>query len=154
MTTYYLYSESFFSSVFVFLFLVVFSLTGLPVSGSNFGFDGETYSSGYSSILFLNIFKVKSPTTGSFGSSSSFKTLTIPKTIKTITPIPIALDKTALNKEITNLNGKNAKINDVDVNNPSATERFQPGDRVVVNGSVSDIEFFKIFVDTEQLPNQ
>jgi CPA2 family monovalent cation:H+ antiporter-2 len=40
------------------------------------------------------------------------------------------------------------------VNNPSATERFQPGDRVVVNGSVSDIEFFKIFVDTEQLPNQ
>lgn len=32
------------------------------------------------------------------------------------------------------------------VNNPKATEKFKPGDRVVVNGSVGDIELFKIFV--------
>lgn len=32
------------------------------------------------------------------------------------------------------------------VNNPRATESFRPGDRVVVNGSVGDIELFKIFV--------
>ena len=36
------------------------------------------------------------------------------------------------------------------VNNPSATECFHPGDRVVVNGSVGDIELFKIFVAPEQ----
>ncbi len=35
------------------------------------------------------------------------------------------------------------------VNNPRATETFQPGDRVVVNGSVSDIELFKIFVSPQ-----
>jgi len=38
------------------------------------------------------------------------------------------------------------------VNNPKATEKFQPGDRVVVNGSVGDIELFKIFVDAERSP--
>ena len=32
------------------------------------------------------------------------------------------------------------------VNNPRATESFKPGDRVVVNGTVGDIELFKIFV--------
>ncbi len=36
------------------------------------------------------------------------------------------------------------------VNNPKATERFNPGDRVVVNGSVGDIELFKIFVAPAQ----
>ena len=36
------------------------------------------------------------------------------------------------------------------VNNPKATESFKPGDRVVVNGSVGDIELFKIFVAPAQ----
>lgn len=36
------------------------------------------------------------------------------------------------------------------VNNPRATESFKPGDRVVVNGSVGDIELFKIFVAPAQ----
>lgn len=36
------------------------------------------------------------------------------------------------------------------VNNPKATEKFKPGDRVVVNGSVGDIELFKIFVAPAQ----
>ena len=36
------------------------------------------------------------------------------------------------------------------VNNPRATESFKPGDRVVVNGSVGDIELFKIFVAPPQ----
>ena len=36
------------------------------------------------------------------------------------------------------------------VNNPSAKESFKPGDRVVVNGSVGDIELFKLFVAPEQ----
>ena len=36
------------------------------------------------------------------------------------------------------------------VNNPRATESFRPGDRVVVNGSVGDIELFKIFVAPAQ----
>lgn len=36
------------------------------------------------------------------------------------------------------------------VNNPKATESFRPGDRVVVNGSVGDIELFKIFVAPAQ----
>ena len=36
------------------------------------------------------------------------------------------------------------------VNNPRATESFKPGDRVVVNGSVGDIELFKIFVAPTQ----
>lgn len=37
------------------------------------------------------------------------------------------------------------------VNNPSAQESFKPGDRVVVNGSVGDIELFKLFVAPEQV---
>lgn len=32
------------------------------------------------------------------------------------------------------------------INNPLATERLQSGDRVVVNGSMEDIEFFKVFL--------
>ncbi len=36
------------------------------------------------------------------------------------------------------------------VNNPKATESFRPGDRVVVNGSVGDIELFKILVASPQ----
>lgn len=35
------------------------------------------------------------------------------------------------------------------VNNPRATESFRPGDRVVVNGSVGDIELFKILVSPD-----
>ena len=35
------------------------------------------------------------------------------------------------------------------VNNPKATESFRPGDRVVVNGSVGDIELFKILVSPD-----
>lgn len=35
------------------------------------------------------------------------------------------------------------------VNNPKATEQFKVGDRVVVNGSVGDIELFKLFVDAD-----
>ncbi len=34
------------------------------------------------------------------------------------------------------------------VNNPKATETFKVGDRVVVNGTVGDIELFKILVDS------